>query len=328
MLKNGGLNMIITAEKDNKVEAKPFVKWAGGKTQLLQEIDDRLPRQLKEGKITRYIEPFVGSGAVLFHLIQKYQIKEALIWDINPELITVYEVIKKDVNKLINILDMREKEFLSLEKEERKEYYYQVREKFNESLTDFNFNDYGPHKIERASQFIFLNRTCFNGLFRVNKSGHFNVPMGDYKNPTICNAENLLAVNRILQKVNINVGDYRESKEYVDSNTFVYFDPPYRPLSKSSNFTSYSKYDFGDKEQIELSDYFLELHHAGAKLMLSNSDPTNTNPDDDFFEKYYKNRNENFHIHKVSARRNINSKGSKRGEIWELLITNYDVPQE
>jgi DNA adenine methylase len=318
--------MIMAQEKASIIEAKPFLKWAGGKTQLINEIDKRLPRELKEGKITRYIEPFVGSGAVLFHLIQKYPIEEAFIWDINPELITVYEVIQKDVNNLIKILEKKEKEFIPLSKEERKEYYYCERDKFNENLMVFNFEHYGPHKIERAAQFIFLNRTCFNGLFRVNKSGHFNVPMGDYKNPTICDEKNLIAVNQVLQKVKINEGDYRECRQYVDSNTFVYFDPPYRPLSKSSNFTSYSKFDFGEKEQIELSEYFLELHHTGAKLMLSNSDPSNTNPDDDFFYKHYKEKNPDFVISQVLARRNINSNGSKRGEINELIITNYEVP--
>ncbi|MEH7336380.1 Dam family site-specific DNA-(adenine-N6)-methyltransferase, partial [Neobacillus drentensis] len=169
--------------------AKPFLKWAGGKTQLLPVINRYLPKELKEGKIKRYIEPFVGSGAVLFYLLQNYNIEEALIWDINPELITVYEVIKnyEGVEKLIDLLREKEIEFLRLEKEERKNYYINIRNEFNRNLNGFDFRNFGDHKIERAAQFLFLNKTCFNGLFRVNKKGHYNVPMGDYKNPTICN---------------------------------------------------------------------------------------------------------------------------------------------
>lgn len=299
--------------------AKPFLKWAGGKTQLIPEIEKRLPVELKEGKIDRYIEPFVGSGAVLFHLIQNYNIKEAFIYDINPELTLVYEVIKNDVDALVGLLEIKEKEFISLDKESRKKYYYQQREYFNEALENFNFSEYGEAKIVRASEFIFLNKTCFNGLFRVNKSGRFNVPMGDYKNPTICNKENLLAVNKVLQKVVITNGGYKESRSIVTPTSFTYFDPPYRPLNASSSFTSYSKFDFRDEDQIELGNYFEELHKMGASLMLSNSDPQNINPDDKFFEEIF----EGFSIEKVSARRNINSKSSSRGQISELLITNY-----
>nr|WP_295972803.1 DNA adenine methylase [uncultured Bacillus sp.] len=299
--------------------AKPFLKWAGGKTQLIPEIDKRLPNELREGKIKRYIEPFVGSGAVLFHLLQNYKIEEAFIFDINPELVLVYEVIKKDVNALVQLLEMKEKEYISLDKDSRKNYFYEQRITFNSALETFNFNEYGEHKILRASEFIFLNKTCFNGLFRVNKAGLFNVPMGDYKNPTICNKENLFAVNRVLQNVVIANGDYRESRSLVAPTTFVYFDPPYRPLNISSSFTSYSKFDFRDEEQIELGNFFEELHKMGALLMLSNSDPQNTNPDDTFFEEIY----EGFSIEKVSARRSINSKASSRGQINELLVTNY-----
>lgn len=312
---------------NNNVIAKPFLKWAGGKTQLLPVIDHYLPAEVKSGKIKRYIEPFVGSGAVLFFIIQKYMIEEAMIWDINPELMLVYEVIKKDVNELILLLEKKENEYLKLNNEERKHYYYNERQKFNEALSNFDFESYGIHKIIRASQFIFLNRTCFNGLFRVNKSGYFNVPMGAYKNPIICHKENLIAVHQILQKVIIRTGDYRQCRDYVNNETFVYFDPPYKPISESSSFTSYSKFEFGDEEQKELANYFKELNNYGAKLMLSNSDPRNVDPDNDFFEREELYGSEGIFIHRVSARRSINSKAGGRGEINELLITNYKTEQ-
>ncbi|WP_244374854.1 DNA adenine methylase [Anoxybacillus flavithermus] len=303
------------------MKAKPFLKWAGGKTQLLDEIMNRLPKEMREGMISRYIEPFAGSGAVMFELVQTYPIEEVFIYDINAELITVYEVVQKDVERLIDRLLELESLFLSLEKEKRKDMYYDIRQQFNKKLDDFCFDTYGDHKIERASQFIFLNRTCFNGLFRVNKKGQFNVPMGDYKNPTICDKENLQAASAVLQKVCIVHGDYKESREFVHDKTFVYFDPPYRPLSVSSSFTAYSKFDFTDDHQRELAHYYRELDKRGAFLMLSNSDPKNTDPADAFFDELYA----GFTIERVTARRNINSKGNGRGTIHEILVTNYDV---
>lgn len=312
-------------EKRTTTKAKPFVKWAGGKTQLLPVIDEKLPKELTpigeaKGSITRYVEPFVGSGAVLFHLLQNYNIDEAYIFDINPELILVYRVIKDRVYDLITVLEKMEREYLSLDSDGRKTKYYQQRDSFNDKLNSFDFTKLDDDSVERAAQFIFLNRTCFNGLFRVNKSGKFNVPMGSYKNPTICNKENLIAVSQLLQNVKIYNEEYYHSVEFITPETFVYFDPPYRPISTSSNFTSYSKYDFQDEQQIELGEFFKKVDKdIGAKLMLSNSDPKNTDPDDDFFEKIYK----GFVIEQVSARRNINSKSSGRGSITELLIRNY-----
>lgn len=311
--------MEVDTLKGTTVKAKPFLKWAGGKTQLLDEIMGRLPTEIKDGKINRYVEPFIGSGAVMFELVQTYNIENVFIWDINPELITVYQVVQNDVESLIERLTQLEKQFLPLEKEQRKEMYYSVRDQFNEKLVDFDFHTYGEHKIERASQFIFLNKTCFNGLFRVNKKGEFNVPMGDYKNPTICDEENLRAASAVLQNVNIYQGDYKQSREFINDKTFVYFDPPYRPLNTSSSFTAYSKFDFTDENQKELAQYYRELDKQGAYLMLSNSDPKNTDPNDEFFDELYA----GFNIERVSARRNINSKGNSRGAINEILVTNY-----
>ncbi|WP_100408086.1 DNA adenine methylase [Bacillus solitudinis] len=304
---------------DTSKLARPVLKWAGGKTQLLNTFETYYRDLLKERNIKKYVEPFAGSGAVLFDIVQKYEIEEAYIWDINPELYTVYEVIKRDVASLISILEKFELEFIPLDKEARKEYYYQIRQDFNSDLLEFDFRSYHEKKMIRAGQFIFLNRTCFNGLFRVNKKGLFNVPIGDYKNPRICDEDNLQLAHQFLQRVHIHLGDYRESRDVIDTETFVYFDPPYRPLNTSSSFTAYSKFDFTDKEQEELATYYRELHERGALLMLSNSDPKNVDEDDNFFDDLY----EGFTIERVSARRNINSKGGSRGTISELLITNF-----
>lgn len=301
------------------ITAKPFLKWAGGKTQLLTTFKELYPKELLDGKIKRYIEPFVGSGAVLFNVLQNYKIEEAFILDVNPELIITYQVIKKDADKLIQQLKKIENEYYLLEKEKRKEYYYAARNEYNNNLTDFNFKRYSKKTIERAAQVIFFNKTCYNGLFRVNKSGQFNVPFGDYKNPKICNAENLSAVSKLLKKVKIICGDYTKSKKYFTEDSFIYFDPPYRPLNSTSSFTSYSKDIFTDEDQIKLAKFYSKINKTGPYLMLSNSNPKNVNQEDIFFHELY----QDFTIREISARRSINSNGNKRGYITELVITNY-----
>lgn len=322
----------------SKVKAKPFLKWAGGKTQLLPMIKEWLPYGVLSGEIKNYMEPFVGSGAVLFDLMQaeEYPFEKAYIWDVNPELINVYKVVKsKDVLKLIAFLRQKEEEYNGIEdQEERKVIYLAVRKKFNDDLETFEGDPAVEFLIERASEFIFLNRTCFNGLYRVNRAGKFNVPMGSYKKPTICDETNLLAVHELLQRVEIaEPGNYQESLPVIEKLTsanlgmFIYFDPPYRPLNASSSFTSYSKFDFNDEDQIELANYVKKLDQLGVQFMLSNSDPKNIDENDDFFDDlYYKEGHDGenlFRINRVLARRNINSKGEKRGQITELLITNY-----
>lgn len=332
------------------LKAKPFLKWAGGKTQLLPKIKELMPEEVLNNNVKYYVEPFVGSGAVLFDFMQseKYEFEKAYIWDVNPELINAYKVIKEKntIYKLIDKLNEKEDEYNKDEdKERRKKFYRYIKDTFNNELYKFEIELKKYEKeqnfdflTERASQFIFLNRTCFNGLYRVNKSGKFNVPMGSYKLPKICDKENLLAVHGVLQKVEINCGDYKKSMEIIkelnklNHKVFVYFDPPYRPLNTSSSFTSYSKFDFNDKNQRELSNFFKELDEIdGAYLMLSNSDPKNVNEDDKFFDDlYFKEGPEGknlFSIHRVFARRNINSKANKRGYISELLITNYESKQ-
>lgn len=296
--------------------AKPFVKWAGGKGQLLDIFEQYYPASLREGGIRRYIEPFVGGGAVLFEILQKYRIEETIVFDINEDLINTYNVIKNNVDALVEYLSDLEYRYLKLSKDARKEMYYDVREAYNSRTLKKNQPD-----IERAAQFIFLNRTCFNGLYRVNRAGLFNVPCGDYKNPTICDKKNLYATSSLLQRVHIFAGDYRESIRYADEHSFAYFDPPYRPLNVTSNFTSYSKFDFTDEDQVQLAHFFAEMNDVGALLMLSNSDPKNENPNDNFFDELYG----RFYIHRIKAKRSINSNGRRRGPVSELIVTNYKV---
>lgn len=294
---------------------KPFVKWAGGKGRLIPQLKSFYPFELDNAIINKYVEPFVGGGAVLINILQKYDIKEAYAFDINIDLINCYNVVKNNVENLVKELYIKEKEFLKLEDKKREEYFYDIRKEYN----SYRINE-DEISVKRASEFIFLNRTCFNGLYRVNKSGQFNVPCGKYKNPTICDVGNLRKLSYLIRNVNFQYGDYKNSEKYVDSNTFVYFDPPYRPLSNTSGFTSYTKEDFNDDNQRELANYFKLLDEKDAKLMLSNSNPKNTKKDDNFFEEIYK----GFNINEISAKRMINSNAKGRGEISELLITNYE----
>ena len=293
---------------------RPFVKWAGGKGSLIPQITKYYPFELKNGRIEKYVEPFVGGGAVLIDILQKYEVQEAYAFDINKDLINCYNVIKFNVEDLIQKLEKKEKEFLSLDNEKRKNYFYDVREEYNSYVLEAESN------VKRASEFIFLNRTCFNGLYRVNRNGKFNVPFGKYKNPTICDSSNLRNLSKLIKDVLFEYGDYKKSEEIIDRNTFVYFDPPYRPLSDTSGFTSYTKEDFNDEKQKELAEYFNLLSTRNAKLMLSNSNPKNVDSNDNFFEDIYR----GFNINEVSAKRMINSNSEGRGEISELLITNYE----
>ena len=301
----------VCYEKPYNVELKPFVKWVGGKGQLIEEIEKMLPSD-GEKVLTKYAEPMVGGGALLFNVLSRYQFDELYISDINPELINAYIAIKQNVEALIKRLNEMQMTFLPLDENGRKYYYYNVRDKFNTvKLSDST-------SAEKAAYFIFLNKTCFNGLYRVNRKGLFNVPIGSYKNPTICDADNLRNIHEALQNVTIACGDYSQSQSFIDSETFVYLDPPYRPISETSAFTSYNSDAFDDNEQIRLAKFIDEINAAGAKIVLSNSDPKNVNEEDNFFDNLYK----NYKINRVEASRAINSKGDKRGKINELLICN------
>ena len=292
---------------------KPFIKWAGGKNHLLASIRKQYPAGLGS-EITRYAEPFVGGGAVLLDLLSRYSLEEVYINDINPELIRTYEAIRDHVSSLIEQLSAMQQNYLPLDSEHRRIYYYQKRERYNALLLEQS----SKQKLEKAALFLFLNKTCFNGLYRVNRKGLFNVPMGDYKAPCICDSENLLRISQAIQHVTMTCGDYRQAAKFIDAHTFVYFDPPYRPLSPTANFTSYSEHAFGDQQQAELARFFAEMAAVGARVLLSNSDPKNADPDDTFLDDLY----QDFQIHRIQAARFINSKGSGRGKISELLISN------
>lgn len=298
-------------------KVRPFVKWVGGKSKLIPQMEQYYPKELKENKIDVYIEPFVGGGAILMDILKKYNIKKAYAFDINKNLINCYNIIKDKVESLVLELKKLEEEYLKLDDENRKEYYYDIRKKYN-SINIENENE----ALEKTTYFIFLNKTCFNGLYRENRRGQFNVPVGKYKNPTICDEKNLIELSKLIKNVTFINADYRESYKYIEENTFIYFDPPYRPINKTSSFTSYSKEDFNDENQKELGEYFRKINdnNSNVKLMLSNSNPKNNNEKDDFFEQIYN----GFKINEIKANRMINSNKEKRGKISELLIINYE----
>jgi len=293
------------------MRAKPFLKWAGGKTQLIEQIKEQLPNNIQQNNFT-YIEPFVGSGAVLFWMLEHFpNLENAVINDINKDLTNSYDTIKNDVNNLIQILSEWEIEYHNFaeNQEAKKEYYYEKRTLFNTRNSD---------QTTQSALFIFLNRTCFNGLYRVNRKNEFNVPIGSYKKPQICNTENLLAVSEVLQRVEILNGDYSKTLDFATENTFFYFDPPYKPLSETSSFNSYAKDEFDDKEQIRLKEFCDTLNEQGHQWILSNSDVKGKDPNNNFFDDLFA----NFNIMRVNARRSINANPSKRGKLTELLITN------
>lgn len=275
-----------------KVKAKPLLKWVGGKRQLLKQFEDIFPKDFNI-----YHEPMVGGGAVFFDLSPQ----KAVINDVNKDLMRIYKVVRDNVDDLIKLLkDFKEKH--------RKKFYYKRRKEFNKLKKDAS----RENKLRLAAIFIYMNRTCFNGLYRVNKKGEFNVPIGSYKNPTICDEENLRAVSKILKNVKILCKNFQNAVELVKENDFIYFDPPYDPISDTSNFTEYTNGGFGKKEQKQLAQTFKGLDQKGAKVMLSNSGT-------DFIMDLYK----DFNIHKVKAKRYINCKGSKRGDVSEIVVTNY-----
>ena len=293
-------------------KAKPFIKWVGGKGQLIEQLDAQLPADFGNWENVTYIEPFVGGGAMLFYMLQRYpNIKHAVINDINPDLITCYRTVRDTPDQLIESLRYIENVYIALQTEEaKKEFYLSVRARYNEKNLD---------SIENTTKFFFLNRTCFNGLYRVNKKGLFNVPFGKYSNPTICDPETILKDSELLQHVEILNGDFEETFEHAGKNTLFYFDPPYRPLSDTSSFNDYAKESFNDDAQIRLKGYCDRIHNAGYKFMLSNSDCKGKNEADSFFDVLY----ESYEIERVWASRSINANPNKRGKLTEILVHNY-----
>lgn len=292
--------------------AKPFIKWVGGKSQLIEQLDKQLPADFDNWEDVTYIEPFVGGGAMLFYLLQRYpNIKHAVINDINSDLTTCYQTVRDMPEQLILSLCDIESAYLGLQSEDaRKEFFLTARERYNQKNLD---------PIENTTLFFFLNRTCFNGLYRVNKKGLFNVPFGKYVNPTICNSEIIRKDSELLQRVEILNGDFEATFEYAKGNTLFYFDPPYRPLSDTSSFKDYSKESFNDDAQERLKEFCDKIHKAGFKFMLSNSDCKGMNEKDNFFDTLYG----AYKIERVWASRSINSVPSKRGKLTEILVHNY-----
>ncbi len=298
--------------------AKPFIKWAGGKSQLIPEIAKRLPQYITSGRPYQHIEPFCGSAAVAFYLLEsRHPPTKIILNDINTDLIDLFKVIKFHPQDLLNFLKTIQNEYNGLlGKEEKKPYYYDRREQFNQRKDD---------PIKRAGLFIFLNRAGFNGLYRVNSKNEFNVPIGNYKQPKFVFEDGILKASKLLQNValyNLSFEDILDKVNYGEDKevpAFFYFDPPYKPLNESSNFTSYAKGSFHDADQLKLKQFCDLLDRQGYQWLLSNSDTTNFDPSNTFFDDLYA----NYTVERVKASRSINSKGNKRGQINELLIRNY-----
>jgi DNA adenine methylase len=278
-----------------KIDTPRFVKWAGGKQQLIEQFKPLFPK-----KFNNYFEPFVGSGAVAYYMVQKFKPKKVLLSDINEELINAYNIIKTDVKRLIIELKQHKEYHMA----DSKNYYYEIR--------GVNPNDLP--KLERAARFIYLNKTCFNGIYRVNSKGKFNVPIGSYKNPDIIQKDKLLKISKLLKNIIIQVMDFKEIVNKATKGDFIYFDPPYYPLKKGKSFTTYTKGNFLEEEQKQLAEVFKKLHKKGCYCMLSNSDT-------DFIKDLYKDKS--FHINIVRATRMINSNAKDRGQINEIVVTNY-----
>lgn len=289
------------------MKARPFIKWAGGKGKLVSTLETFLPDKLitEQGAWT-YVEPFVGGGAMLFDILNRYNIQRAVINDINGNLTNVYDTVKSRPDELIEELQKIECTYISLGCiEKKRDFYLQLRESYNSGIES---------AVKQAAALISLNKTCYNGLYRVNKRGQFNVPFGKYENPRICDAETILSDSAALQTVDILTGDYSQTIAEAGERTFFYIDPPYRPLSRTSSFTSYSDVAFNDDEQIRLKGFLDELTSSGSKFLLSNSDCK-----DKFLDELYK----DYRVERVQASRSINSKGTRRGKISELAVRNY-----
>lgn len=304
----------MTQKQDHKMNAKPFVKWAGGKGNLIKQLIEYLPNNFIEQQKVTYIEPFVGGGAMLFYMLTHYSnIKHAVINDVNQDLINCYQLIKNNPTELIKLLHCISNEFYQLQTvDEKSRYYYHMREIYNKNELPI---------AEKAACFIFLNKTCFNGLYRVNTNGKFNVPFGQYKTPKICDEDVIMADHKILQKVDIFVGDYDNITKHLGKMyNFIYIDPPYRPLSESASFIEYTHNTFDDTEQEKLKKYCDMLTEKNCKIMQSNSNSVDTDGIS-YFAKLY----DTYNINKIKAHRFINAYAGKREKETELLILNYTI---
>ena len=291
--------------------AKPVIKWAGGKYRLSATIIQESQDFIDWDSFDRYVEPFVGGGGMFFAVCNQFQFKEKVISDVNPELINLYLKLRDQSNELLILLRDIEAEFNALPSDERREqFYYSTRESFNQGIVA---QDASP---EHAALFVVLNKLGFNGLYRVNSSGLFNVPFSKKKRIKLADEHNVLKVSELLQDTEILLSDFAETLSFADERTLFYFDSPYRPLSTTSTFTSYAKTAFDDSEQIRLARFCDQIHAKKAKFILSNSDPKNTQASDDFFDRLYK----EYRLMRINARRAISAKAEGRANVLEILV--------
>lgn len=303
----------------------PIIKWAGGKKKLAPLIEQTISQKINLNEVETYIEPFAGGASFFLHLATKYHFKRQVIMDINPELINLYIQVRDNLQPLLTGLANIQNEYNDLsdtnELSEKKEYFYKVRTNFNKYLL-LQQNEITEIEIEQkilqAVRFIFLNKTDFNGLYRVNSKGTFNVPFGQRKHLNLFDRENLLNFSNLLQNTEILLGDYQDTLEFADKHSFFYFDPPYRPLSDSASFTSYAKSSFNDDSQVELANFVKNITNRQSHFALSNSDPHQSDPDDNFFDDLYS----DFNIQRIQATRMISARSKGRGNVSELLIIN------
>lgn len=307
-----------TTPKTATTTSLPFLKWVGGKRQVLPQLQKLYPKDLAKGGINTYYEPFLGGGAVFFDIVSNFALKTAYLYDTNADLVLTYKVVQQDPKALIKSLEILSKTYQELNAQEQKNMFYALRQEFNQTRTKIDYKSISKPWINRASLLIFLNKTCFNGLFRLNLNGDFNSPQGRYKAPKILDKQAILQASNALNIAIIKQADF--SKMLLDLNApnahkaFVYFDPPYKPISPTSSFTSYTKDKFNDLNQENLATLFAKLSQMGAKIMLSNSSPK-----DNFLNNLYK----NYTINKIQAKRTINSNHHKRKAIEEIVVTNY-----
>lgn len=321
--------MTTLPNQDSPNAARPFLKWAGGKTQLLPQIEARIPWTPEESENATYMEPFLGGGAVLFAVTNQWRFPTIIVNDLNSELANLYCTVKHEPDKLITELDSLYTELGKADSRESKNaVFLERRAEFNERKTLYTFTgeqQFSTSDVRLAALFLFLNKTCFNGLYRVNKQGKFNVPYAYPKSTPTVDRDNIRQASRNLHRVRIFSGDYRQIEHLITDpqRTFLYLDPPYRPIV-STGTPIYSAEQFNDDQQTLLADWCSTLTTMGVKFLLSNSDPTNTNPDDTFLSDLYRERG--FVVESVEATRMINSQGKGRGKIRELLVRNYPLP--
>jgi len=303
---------LLTEYIGTGAQAKPFLKWTGGKAQLIPNISKAVDRIVGKWDSFTYIEPFVGSGSVLFWFLRKYNnLRKVVINDISRDLMTAYRVVKNYPHELVGILRTIERSYHAIQDQDgRRNFYLSVRSRFNEKRSD---------EIENTALLIFLNRTCYNGFFRVNRKGTFSVPFGKYENPRICDEENIMTASVLLQKAEILCGDFEDTIYHANGNSLFYFDPPDKPVIETSPFKSFSKNEFRDTEKIRLRNFCDMVNASGYKFVLSNSDIGNFDISGYFFNRLYS----AYNINRVHVKSMIHSDDSKRGEIFELIIDNY-----